>query len=94
MSPLAALVHTAGECGVCSSEIELKCLSNLVGQAAWDPEHHSLVREVVRGMGSRLGYADSRAYMAYHLLPLAYNWLGEDGLALQDLRRVWVRHSF
>jgi len=62
----------------------------LVAQAAWAPNHRPLVREVVVGMGSRLGYADTQEYMAYHFLPLVYDWLGTEGMALFDLQSVWV----
>ena len=80
----------AGECGVCSSSMELRCLLMLVAQAAWSPEQRPLVGEVVRGMGSRLGYPDPPAYMAYHFLPLAHNWLSDLRMALCDLKSVWV----
>jgi hypothetical protein len=62
----------------------------MVAQAAWAPIHRPLVREVVDGLGYRLGYADPQEYMGYHFLPLVYRWLAAEGMALYDLQSVWV----
>lgn len=80
----------AGTVGAHCPAVEQEAVAMCCIQAALHPPSRGMARAMLEHTGARMGYPCLPAYMAYHFLPLVYNWMLHSHLDLPTLLSIRV----